>query len=39
MSNEFMNLVIFAEKPVATLAIGYAVGRRTIVVNLSKMPQ
>jgi len=31
-----VNLAIFAEKPVAALAIGYAVGRRTVVVNPSK---
>jgi len=28
--------VIFAEKPVAELAIGYAEGRKAIVVNPSK---
>ena len=33
--NFFVNLVIFTDKPVAALAIGYAAGRRTIVVNPS----
>jgi len=31
-----VNLVIFAEKPVAALTISHAVGQRTIVVNPSK---
>ena len=31
-----MNLAVFAEKPVAALTIGHAVGRRTIVVNPSE---